>query len=312
MDGNLKQRSNQGIDVSGVTFELGLPIVSETYTNILTYCPFHANNDTPALSISKDEGLWKCFNPSCDASGALIDLVKDVEHINDFQALRFIAKHTAEVSSLSDEVMSILNDNRKEFPEYPSEYVEQLRSLYENSRGEAYMESRGFNKETARHFSIGFSPKMEMVSVPVYSHTDILVGVVGRSIEGKRFKNSKGLPTAHLFYNLNNVKREDDTAIITESSFDAMKLWQCGYTNAIATLGSHVSPYKFKLLNKYFNRIIIMTDNDDAGRKLGNKLADGFVRYAERVSYPENRKDVGEMTLEEIKETISNRRGRWG
>ena len=38
-------------------------------------------------------------------------------------------------------------------------------------------------------FSLGYSEKQDMVTVPVHSPDGMPVGFVGRSIEGKEFKN---------------------------------------------------------------------------------------------------------------------------
>jgi DNA primase len=70
--------------------ELGISISGETYNDFLCLCPFHGNRNTPSFSVSFSKGLYLCFNPSCDASGTILELVKEVSHRNDFEALRFI------------------------------------------------------------------------------------------------------------------------------------------------------------------------------------------------------------------------------
>ena len=63
-----------------------------------------------------------------------------------------------------------------------------------------------------------------------------------------------------------------------------MRVHQSGFPNVVATLGGHISGNNIKLLNRYFNKIIIMTDSDEAGRQLGlniaNKLRQKDVLWA--------------------------------
>jgi hypothetical protein len=76
--------------VKSILNGLGLKIFGETYNDFLCLCPFHGNRNTPSFSVSHTKGLYLCFNPSCDASGTILELVKEISHRNDFEAMRFI------------------------------------------------------------------------------------------------------------------------------------------------------------------------------------------------------------------------------
>ena len=153
-----------------------------------------------------------------------------------------------------------------------------------------------------------------MVTVPLHSPDGILVGVIGRSADGgKKFKNSPNLPRNKTLFNLHRAKREGGTIIVVESSFDAIRLWQAGFPNAVATLGGSISDTNIQHLNKYSSTIIIMTDNDSAGRALGNTIATKlknknvlWAKYDYNVVYPHGAKDVGDLTDEEIKACVKN------
>jgi DNA primase len=114
-------------------------------------------------------------------------------------------------------------------------------------------------------------------------------------------------------FNLHRAKREGGTIIVVESSFDAIRLWQAGFPNAVATLGGSISDTNINLLNKYSSTVIIMTDNDGAGRILGKTIAGKlknknvlWAKYDHNTIYPHSAKDVGDMTDEEIKQCIKN------
>ena len=152
-----------------------------------------------------------------------------------------------------------------------------------------------------------------MVTVPLHSPDGLPVGIIGRSIEGKSFKNSPNLPRNKTMFNLHKAKREGGTIIVVESSFDAIRLWQAGFPNAVATLGGNISEVNINNLNKYSSTIIIMTDADAAGKALGNTIATKLKNknvlwacYDSFVTYPHNAKDVGDLTDEEIKQCVKN------
>ena len=163
------------------------------------------------------------------------------------------------------------------------------------------------------YFDLGYSEKQKMVTVPVHSPDGIPVGIVGRSIEGKSFKNSSNLPRNKTMFNLHRAKRAGGTIIVTESSFDAIRVHQAGFPGAVATLGGSLSEDNLENLNKYSSKIIIMTDSDEAGRKLGKLIANKlkmkdilWASYQYGMIYPHNAKDVGDLTDEEIQQCIKN------
>ena len=141
----------------------------------------------------------------------------------------------------------------------------------------------------------------------------IAIGVVGRSIEGKSFKNSTNLPKSKTLFNIHRAKKIGDHVIIVESSFDAIRVHQAGFPNVVATLGGFLSTEQHNLLNRHFNKITIMTDADGPGRDLGSSIASKlnnknilWASHSYGRIYPEGAKDAGDMSDEDIKSCISN------
>jgi DNA primase len=139
-----------------------------------------------------------------------------------------------------------------------------------------------------------------MVTVPVHSPDGMPVGFVGRSIEGKEFKNTPGLPKAKTLFNLNRVKTADRVYVV-ESSFDAIRLDQVGFP-AVATLGSNVSNIQIELLQKYFNNIIVIADNDEAGGNMKDKIIEKLGSRVSVIQLNKQYKDIGDMLDEDIKQ----------
>ena len=289
-------------------------MVGETGNDFLAYCPFHSNRHSSSFSVSKEFGAWLCFNPACGESGTLIDLVKRITNRNDYEALRFISVKEAEVLADFDDLLEDTLEEKPDFIEFDSTTIEKLTSeMKQYEDGRVYMHGRGFTDETLEYFNVGYSSNRNMVTVPVHSPDGTCVGVVGRSIKEKEFKNSPGLPRNSTLFNIHRAKRIGATCIIVESSFDAMRVHQAGFPNVVATLGGHISSNNLSLLNRYFNRIIIMTDNDQAGRALGNNIFNKlrnkdvlWASYEYGKIYPHDAKDAGDMTDQEIKTCINN------
>lgn len=291
---------------------LGLDVVAETSNDFLCLCPFHGNRHTPSFSVSHTKGLFICFNPSCGVSGNIVDLVKETTKRNDFEALRFISSMQPSSSeAFEDELASLLED-KPDFVEFPQDKLDELYNS-NDERSREYFHSRGFTDKSIDHFRLGYSKSQDMVIVPVHSPDGLPVGLVGRSIEGKKFKNSTNLPRSKTMFNLHRAKREGGTIIVVESSFDAIKMFEAGFPNAVATLGGHLSNENLDNLNRYSSKIIIATDTDEAGRKLGETIASKlkgkevlWASYEYGMIYPHGAKDIGDMTNEEAKQCILN------
>lgn len=301
-------------DLRSILRSCNMEIVSETGTDFLCLCPFHHNVDSPAFAVSYSKGLYICYNQNCNSSGTVLELVKLLTDRNDFEALRFISQNKQSESEAFEDGLKDLLDEKPEFVEFPQATLENLLACrLNNVEACDYFLSRNINNEAMDYFNLGYSEKQGMVTVPLHSPDGIPVGIIGRSIKGKSFKNSVNLPRNKTMFNLHRAKREGGTIIVVESSFDAIRLWQAGYPNAVATLGGSISDINIQNLNKYASTIIIMTDNDAAGRALGNTIANKlknknvlWAKYDYNSIYPHMAKDVGDLTDEEIKTCIKN------
>lgn len=292
--------------------QLGLQVVGETSHDFLCLCPFHGNRHTPSFSVSHQKGLYLCFNPSCNVSGTIVELVKEMTKRNEYEALRFIISAQAEsVANFEDELTEIL-DEKPEFEEFSQETLDRLHEQM-SDRSREYLNGRGISNESIDYFRLGYSASQDMVIVPVHSPEGIPVGLVGRSIEGKSFKNSTRLPRNRTMFNIHRARRESGTVVIVESSFDAIRVHQSGYPNVIASLGGSMSKINLSNINRNFSKVIIMTDADQAGRELGNTIANSlknkevlWAAYSNDILYPHDAKDVGDMTEKEIRTCIEN------
>jgi DNA primase len=232
---------------------------------------------------------------------------------NPIEAIRFIATRQSESSaSLSDTIKDFDVEHKHRI--IPQKNIDKLVDNYRSSkRATGYMESRGFIPTTTDYFEVGYDPGMDMIVVPIHDLTGNVIGVNGRSVEGKRFKLSRSIERNNILFNVHRARKMGGTAIVFESQFDVMKTHQAGFPNGVCFFGSHVSKSQAHILQRSFDRIIIMTDADAAGRKSGHNLSamlrNKKVEWAIHdwgVIYPHGAKDAGDLTEDEIRHCINN------
>ena len=299
MDIRDKRRSNNTYtakQIGRVLAGSGLEVQSEVDSDYIVFCPFHANNRTPAGEVDKVSGIFFCF--SCHHVCDLIELVMHETGRTYFESVRFI-KSKESGSSIEADISERLQE-KPDYVQFDEVLVKRLAaSALESPRAKTYFLGRRINESSMKKFALGFSEKQDMVTVPVHSPDGMLVGFVGRSIEGKSFKNTPGLPKSKTLFNLNKVK-SSKIIYVVESSFDAIRLDQCGLP-AVATLGSNVSNIQTDLLKKYFNDIIVIADNDDAGRSMVERLYKKLGSRLSVIHLDGKYKDIGDMEDDDIK-----------
>jgi DNA primase len=95
------------------------------------------------------------------------------------------------------------------------------------------------------------------------------------------------------------------TAIIVESPGNVWRLEESGIHNSVGIFGSSLSDRQKILLDSSgAMNLIILTDNDEAGRKAAEQIK-AKCQNTYRIFIPQiNKSDIGEMTVEEINKEI--------
>lgn len=273
----------------------GIEVESDLDLNYIIFCPFHNNSRTPAGEVHKENGLFFCF--SCQKTAPLIEVVMHSSGRSYFEAARFIKSKEGE-TNLEAEVQKQLYA-KPEFLPFDEVVLKRLyNGLLVSDRAKNYFKYRKINMESWSKFSLGYSIKQDMVTVPVHSPDGMPIGFVGRSVEGKEFKNTPGLPKAKTLFNLHRVKTSDNVYIV-ESSFDSIRLDQVGIPS-VATLGANVSKAQVELLQKYFNNVIVVADNDEAGGNMKDRIIEKLGSRVSVIKLDTKYKDIGDMDDDSI------------
>ena len=286
--------------VRRVVTAAGINVASELESDLIVFCPYHNNHRTPAAEISKTRGTFFCF--SCQTAKNLVEFIMFMTNKTYFETIRFIDSYSTEVNMQS--VLDDILNSGPDFVEFNSDTIMRLnQSAMSSERALNYLSGRKINIDSIQKFMIGYSEKQDMITVPVAAPDGMCLGFVARSVEGKDFKNTPGLPKSKVLFNLHRA-RKFSMVYVVESSFDAIRLDQNGVP-AVATLGANVSKGQLELLTKYFNTVIVIGDNDDAGRGMQEKVLDKLGKRATLIAIPSRFKDVGDMTDSDIHELVT-------
>lgn len=319
--------------VEAVLSDIGVDVKGETDTNLLALCPFHRNTDSPSFSVAKDTGLYLCFSPVCDERGTLPKLVAAMTKANPFVVQRIIRNRETSRQPIDKQVADLLDSN-EELPSFSQDTMNRLVDDLWGSKGEKYMvEKRKLTPQVLAHFGVGYSIRNDLITIPLHDWNGKLVGVIGRSTEGKRFKNSDKLPTSKTFFNVHRAKKLPGPLVIVEASITAMKIHQAGHPKVVATNGGFFTEYHRQMIDRYFDELIIMTDDDNPddhrtplcrkcentclghnpGRALGEKIIKDLPNkrirwgsYSHHVIYPNGAKDPDVLEDDEIMTCIRN------
>lgn len=273
-------------------------ISSNTGEEINVFCPFHKNSNSAAMYINIKTGLWQCFNPSCAKKGNFRQLYYGIT------GKSFGKSYSIDPYNLDKE----LNKYKNEYVVDNSLNIDSIAIDYDK---DAYLLDtlieRGLSLDTLKYFEVGYSKEKNRVVIPVRSASYELVGFIGRATldsQQPRYLYNKGFRRADYLFNLQNAKAHGDV-IIVEGSIDAMFVHQAGFNNVVASLGAAIPKSQIILLKKYFDKIIIFSDNDMAGEAMrGGIIEQCLGKNISVAEVSKGLKDPGEMNTEQIQNAI--------
>jgi 5S rRNA maturation endonuclease (ribonuclease M5) len=203
-----------------------------------------------------------------------------------------------------------------------------------------YYLDRKYSKEVLTKYDVGLCDKegKEMynrIVVPIYDNEyKYMVGCTGRSVHEKctkckgfhnqdhacpnadnvwkysKWKHNTDFKSQNHLYNFWFAKEhilKSGVAIVVESPGNVWRLEENGIHNSVAMFGSSLSDRQKILLDSSgAMSLVILTDNDDAGRKAAQQIK-SKCQNTYRVFIPKiTEADVGEMTSEQINTEIKS------
>lgn len=278
--------------------------------NFVGVCPFH-DDSHPSMSVSSKLGIFHCF--SCKAGGNAIKFIQDYEKISFPEAVEklagmynFALQYTgAKVQERSEEkkVLGILNayyqsclyqnpaavkylhdrglsdqSIRKFGLGYAGASAQTIRVLQNEEIPPQDALNAGAVKQNERGLYASF---IERITFPIYNHASKLVGFGGRTISDNpaKYVNSPQcalFDKSKIFYAFDLAKKSaiaKKTLIITEGYMDVIMLHQAGIDNAVAVLGTALTPTHLPLIKRAELNVVLSFDGDAAGINAAMKSA---------------------------------------
>lgn len=174
-----------------------------------------------------------------------------------------------------------------------------------------HLRKKGYtDSEMASAFLCGISQKTgkpydyfrNRVIFPIIDVRGDVVAFGGRVMDDSKPKylNSSDTPAFKKSRNLFALnfarKSESDTMILCEGYMDVIALHGAGFSNAVATLGTAITPEQARIFARYVKKVVICYDADEAGQRAASKafalLGEAGVEC--RILKVENAKDPDE------------------
>jgi DNA primase len=123
---------------------------------------------------------------------------------------------------------------------------------------------------------------------PIFDYNNKVIGFGGRALSQNYLAKYINSPETEFFkkgfnlYNLNNAKNENkqsEIVFVVEGYMDAISLYQAGFKNVVATLGTAMTESHLNLVWRYFNDPVVCFDGDRSGQNAAHKISEKLIAY---------------------------------
>ncbi len=314
-------------------------------SNYMACCPFHEERSA-SFSVNQAKGFYHCFG--CGASGDSIQFVMEFEKLSFVEALEKLARRFnvaleydkgvyydhKEDYYLLEMVSSLYQEelfNAPFFLDYLQKRGLNLESIKAFKLGlctnRIYhgIENKDLNKDKLLELGVlgkndndqkTYLRFLDRIMFPIYNPSAQVVGFGGRTLKEKAAKyinspQNKLFDKSSLLYGYHLAKEsiyKQKQVIVTEGYLDVILLHQAGFKNAIATLGTALTPSHLPLLKKGEPEILLSYDGDKAGRNAAYKASLMLAKEQRKggVILFENNLDPADMIANNQIETLKN------
>lgn len=281
----------------------------EGQTELLTNCAL-CFDENPRLYIESDTGLWMCFR--CGEKGHLLALL-----VRQLELTFATAYPLADLIGAKppEDAPVVIEAHRPPPPssvELPPAFCRDAGDWYAGD----YFASRGLSRHLVPENGIGYCLTgfyAHRVIVPVMTQRALRTWVARSwkpSEEKKVLMPSGSQASRALFgYDLLVEERKHWTElIVVEGVFDALKLWDLGYRETIATLGAHITDVQLALMKRLSpDHVVVMRDADEAGDAAaiteGRILVSNMFNVS--IAHLPLGTDPGEASIHDIRDALS-------
>ena len=293
------QAIKDAVDVESLLNILGVRITKNGTYDLRSPCPIHGGDNPTAFSIRTDTKRWVCFTKHCEMGSTgrpdndLVSLIIKLQNLSFIDAVRFLADFSGVPIDSDNQIdgeryatfkrrreidkyirtVDRLNSRDQELPELSESIV----SEYISNRDD-YFIRMGFSEETLDLFEVGAKIDTRGIlraTVPIRDEVGRLVSVSARREDGDeepRYLLEREFEKSRVLYNLHRAAMTgSNTVIIVEGFKASWAVYEAGFSNVVACMGSMVLPEQvYLLLRAGFMNCLLMLDGDKAG-KIGSQ-----------------------------------------
>ena len=253
--------------------------------------PSHSSRSSvQSLIVDEEKNAWACHSSSCVASrggrtgGNVLDFVAAMERCSVRDAALKLQEWfaVAAISPPGRQIIAVAEGLRA-FTDTPEPNKPLPFTLWGIDLHHPYLGKRRVDLETATNFGIGFYPgkgSMEgRIVIPIHNEDGILVAYAGRSLDQSepKYKFPARFRKSLVLFNLHRAIHHGKAVIVVEGFFDCFNVHQAGFPCVVALMGCSLSRQQELLLQQHFNRVTLMLDGDNAGRRAGAMIAARLV-----------------------------------
>lgn len=288
--------------------------ITNTPDNVMITCPYHKNGQEsrPSAGIRKDDGTFHCF--TCGETHTLPEVISYCFGYNDIlgkQGMKWLSKNFNYTEVENRNVKCNINRNNALCRD--TNTVSDIGNTNGFVREEeldkyryyhSYWTKRGITDERIIElFDLGYDKETDCITFPVRDKDGNCLFVARRSVKTKYFNYPSG--TQKPLYGLYeicqlDVKKFPKEIFVCESMIDCILLWQSG--KIAVALNGLGSKSQLKWLKCFpCRKLILATDNDDAGRKARDRIKKSIKnKIITEIQFPKDIKDIGECSREQI------------
>jgi len=264
-------------------------------------CPFHSEKN-PSFYVNPEKGIYYCFG--CKKGGNAINFLMEYEKLDFPDAVKRLAKN---LGIEIDTTKGLRYKELYEVNEQACHFFGQCLSKDIGRRGQEYLARRNMQLDKLKDFRLGYAPASgglitfmrqkgfsnerlqqaglistsrelfrDRLIFPIFNLSGRIIGFGGRGIDDyiqPKYLNSPETPIfkkgdgLYGLYQSKEKMRSTGEVLLVEGYFDLLSIFQHGFDNVCAPLGTSLTEQQALLLSRFARKGIILFDGDLSGIK---------------------------------------------
>ena len=298
----MNKQSKNWVDYQEIKAKVSMEMVLKHYglmeslkasgSSLVGCCPIHQGSNARQFSVNRGKNIFNCFG-DCGGGGNVIDFVAKMEKV-DLRKSALLLKNWF-LNAPADDSKPQDKSSGEDLPASKETDTKLVREEKEQSKnepvnpplkfllkkldtGHPYFKGKGIETGTIDRFGLGYCSNGLMagrIVIPIHNLAGELVAYCGRGItpeqiEEEKYKMPPNFIKSAVVYNLNRQKQGIKILILVESFLSVYKLYQAGFNQTVALMGSTLTEAQESLITGFLGptgMILLLFDDDESGQR---------------------------------------------